>query len=249
MFRAKTYNFMERLIIRLSAAIAILPFLSGCLSEHMAKEEAVYQRVVASFNNDTKANLVQQDNSLDLLSRWQGFEYVNIFCCRDDKYTLIEPAVKVSEVSSDGSSAIFSYRVPESWSSWVQNHSYGVTLFTTPCYPKEKDNKLYFNASLIRESIDTFVLPVYCEGEVSGNEPLNATFKHYYAYELLHISNDSDNPISFSLKGFKAEYSWYKTTGSICLDDGEFVINAPSTKIPSVLIFYITLWDKLSYHR
>ena len=215
-------------------ALAIFLFsLSGCITQAPEEDNTGSQKVVASFDsNSSKVHLIQEGNSLNLIARWQGFEYLNIFCRRNDTYEPIEPAVKISEVSSDGSSAIFNYQVPEAWREWAKNNSYDVVMFTTPCYPKLKDNKLYFNASLIRESMETFVVPVYSEGTVYGAEPLNASFKHYYAYELLHITNDSDLSIEFSLKGFQAEAIWYKDRGSICLDDGGFVINAPSTKEP-----------------
>ncbi len=227
----KTCSAMKK-IVKLLIAVASLISLSGCLSEQLF-EERIYQRVVATFDDsDTKVSLNQVDNSLDLIARWQGFEYLNVFCMRNGEYTQIDSPVQVSEISSDGSSAIFNYQIPEKWKEWVKNNSYDVVMFTTPCYPKEKNDKIYFNASLIRESIETFVTPVYCEGEVYGEESLNALFKHYYAYELLHIKNDSDSPIDFSLKGFSADVIWYKTKGSLCLDDGEFVVDAPSTKEP-----------------
>ena len=171
---------------------------------------------------------MEKDGSYNLLTKWQGHEYIQIFLKDGDTYNETERKVQVSKVTQDGTGATFSYRVPDEWGAI---DSYDVKMFTSPCFPKMMDGKVYYNASIIREPISTFQVPVYSEGEINAEGKLNATFHHYYTYELLHISNTSDSDIEFSLHGFEGT-PWYKEKGSLCIDDGSFVVDAPSTKQP-----------------
>ncbi len=176
----------------------------------------------------TRTTFESQAGSYDLLTKWQGHEYIKVFLNVDDAYNDAVRTVQVSKISADGSGATFSYKVPDEWE---EAESYKVKMFTSTCLPAIMDSKVYYNASIIREPISTFQAPVYSEGEIIGEGVLNATFHHYYTYELLHIKNTSNEDISFTLLGFE-EGTWFKQKGSLCIDDGSFVVNAPSTKEP-----------------
>lgn len=188
-----------------------------------------YHVISARFENSgTRTVFEEIPSSFDLTTKWQGHEYINVFYMMTDSYHETTPQVQVSEITEDGFGATFTYKVPEEWD---KNDVYDVKLFTSPCFPKMMDGKVYYNASIIREPISTFQVPVYSEGEINAEGKLNATFHHYYTYELLHISNTSDSDIEFSLHGFEGT-PWYKEKGSLCIDDGSFVVDAPSTKQP-----------------
>lgn len=207
--------------------IASLVILCSCQREE-SPISAKRHTINASLSTSTKTILEEQDGSFDLLTKWQGHEYIKVFVMTDGEYNETARSVQVSEVTTDGSGATFSYRVPDEWG---DSDFYEVKMFTSTCRPAIKDNKLYYNASIIREPISTFQVPVYAEGEIGSEGTLSTVFHHYYTYELLHIANTSDSAIEFSLLGFEGA-PWFKEKGSICIDDGSFVIDAPSTQNP-----------------
>ena len=222
---------MKALHIRISLLAAAALFFFGCHNEEMEMSSGRHSEqhtIQAYFDlSGTRAVLEESEGSYDLLAKWLANDHIRVFYNTEEKYVGTDPIV-VAEVTPDGRGAKFQYDVP---SSWGKHDTYDVKIFTIPCFPAAKDGKLYFNASIIRQPLELFQVPVYSEGEVNEYGILNATFHHYYAYELLHISNTSDSDIDFSLLGFEGT-PWYKEKGSICIDDGFFVVDAPSTRDP-----------------
>ncbi len=227
----KFYNspqHMKKITVAIISA-ALLYVASGCLVEESSTSAPNIHVINASLeNSDTRAILIQEPESYNLFAKWQGHEYIKVFYLMTDEYHSNAPLVQVSEITNDGLGATFTYKVPAEWD---KKDTYDVKLFTSPCNPKMMDGKVYYNASIIREPITEFQLPVYTEGEINAEGTLNATFYHYYTYELLHIKNTSNEDITFTLLGFE-EGTWFKQKGSLCIDDGQFVVNAPSTKDP-----------------
>lgn len=219
---------MKQLFIIPIAAVSIL-VIGSCHEEEDFAGTPTYHVITARLEDSGTRTLLQEiPNSYNLTTKWQGHEFINVFYMMTDTYHATAPMVQVSEITDDGFGATFTYKVPPEWD---KSDVYNVKLFTSPCFPKVKDGKLYYNASIIREPISQFQVPVYSEGEISAEGKLNATFHHYYTYELLHIKNTTDSDISFALLGFE-EGTWFKQKGSLCIDDGSFVVDAPSTKDP-----------------
>lgn len=208
--------------------LAAIFLLCSCQRENEYSSHRYHMINASLGDSGTRTTFESQAGSYDLLTKWQGHEYIKVFLNVDDAYNDAVRTVQVSKISADGSGATFSYKVPDEWG---ESDSYKVKMFTSTCLPAIKDGKVYYNASLIREPISSFQVPVYSEGEIIGEGVLNATFHHYYTYELLHIKNTSNEDISFTLLGFE-DGTWFKQKGSLCIDDGSFVVNAPSTKEP-----------------
>ena len=216
-------------LFTISIATSFILALSGCQVEKDLTSVPNYHVITARMGDaGTRAIMQEIPNSLNLTTKWQGHEYINVFYMMTDSYNETSPKVQVSEITDDGFGATFSYKVPEEWD---KSDVYDVKLFTSPCFPKLQDGKVYYNASIIREPISEFQIPVYSEGKINAEGKLNATFHHYFTYELLHIYNTSESDIEFSLHGFEGT-PWYKEKGSLCIDDGSFVVDAPSTKQP-----------------
>lgn len=219
---------MKRLF-NISIVTSYIFAISGCQMEEDIVSAPDYHVISARFENSGTRTIFEEiPSSFNLTTKWQGHEYINVFYMMTDSYHETTPQVQVSEITEDGFGATFTYKVPEEWD---KNDVYDVKLFTSTCFPKMMDGKVYYNASIIREPISSFQVPVYSEGEINAEGKLNATFHHYYTYELLHIHNISDSDIVFSLLGFNGT-SWFKEKGSLCIDDGSFVVDAPSTKQP-----------------
>ena len=219
---------MKQLFI-IPIAISFILVLSGCQVEKDLTRVPNYHVITARMGDaETRAIMQEIPNSFDLTAKWQGHESIFVFYMMTDTYHETAPKVQVSDITDDGFGATFIYKVPEEWD---KSDVYDVKLFTSPCLPKLQDGKIYFNASIIRVPIAEFQLPVFFEGEINAEGKLNATFHHYFTYELLHIQNTSNSDIEFSLLGFEGT-PWYKEKGSLCIDDGAFVVDAPSTKPP-----------------
>ena len=78
-----------------------------------------------------------------------------------------------------------------------------------------------------------------------------ATFQRYGTYEILHLTNTSENDITFSLSGYDASPVWYKMGGgAIRLWDNKFVTDlsyepqsmSPPIKIPAQETEAIVSW-------
>lgn len=210
--------------------LATAVLLVGCERENV-DDSRLYHIIRGSLGVTTRVSLENDpDDSLSYHSIWKGFEHIDVFYEYDGKYFDDPPRVPIEEVTADGKGATFRYEVPREWQK-SGAEQYDVKCFTTISKAAvAEDGHLYYNASLHREPMDSYVFTVYCEGTVI-NGVLNATFHHYYTYELLHISNTSDSDIEFSLLGFEGT-PWFKEKGSLCIDDGSFVVDAPSTKQP-----------------
>ena len=214
-------------ILRLLAT-AIL--LMGCERENV-DDSHLYHVIHGSIGSQTRVSLENDpEDPLSYHSVWQGFEHIDVFYKYDGTYFDDPPRVPIESITADGRGATFRYEVPREW------QKSGADQYDVKCFISiskatvAEDGSLYYNASLHREAMDSYVFTVYCEGTVI-NGVLNANFHHYYTYELLHISNTSDSDIEFSLLGFDGTL-WYKEKGSLCIDDGSFVVDAPSTKQP-----------------
>ena len=216
----------KHILTLLAAAV----LLAGCEREAV-DDSPLYHVIRGSLGASTRVSLENDpEDPLSYHSVWKGFEHIDVFYKYDGKYFDDPPRVPIEEITADGRGATFRYEVPREWQK-SGAEQYDVKCFTTISMAKvAKDGNLYYNASLYRESMDSYVFTVYCEGTVIDGV-LNAAFHHYYTYELLHISNTSDSDIEFSLLGFEGT-PWYKEKGSLCIDDGSFVVDAPSTKQP-----------------
>lgn len=215
--------------LKVSAYLLLSLSLISCQKDF--ENHASRITIAASLDcQDTKVTLEKMEGSKDMASKWQGFEYLKVFLKEDGVYNDTSPdPIKISDVNASGTGANFTCDPPNEWGI---HEKYELKCFTTTCRPTVAENKIYFNASLVREGLQTFVFPVYTEGVTDGKGYMSATFHHYYTYELLHVTNLSPDPISFSLSGFETEKAWYMTKGSLCLETGEFIVEAASTQNP-----------------
>jgi len=77
-----------------------------------------------------------------------------------------------------------------------------------------------------------------------------AIFKHYGTYEILHITNNTDKSITFSLNGFNTDVRWYKESGAIRLLDEQYITDtsfgrqdkSPNTTIPANSTGIVVSW-------
>ncbi len=240
-------------------ALASLVIFSGCEEDDPVVAPHI-QTINASIESDeTRVTLAEQKDSRDLLATWQADDKLSVFLLGDKYFEIGNVSLK--KIVSDGKGCTFSYNVPDEFTHPVDGYrlicytsnnkpvlqNLDELTFTpasdfqlgggggggggrTTRAKKSSEQVLMVNASLSRVPLSKFRAPVMFDGWIQRpNE--DVTFQHYFTYELLHVHNVSDKPISFSLMGFEGTL-WYKTRGSICLDKGRFAINSDATKDP-----------------
>ena len=228
-----------RKVILFVAIIGLLT-IPGCSEDEFAGGGTRWCEVEASFEETlTRVGLSTMENSRNLVAQWQEGDQINVILCANDKYYEVGP-VPVREISNDGRSCKFSYRLPENFKE--PSDGYQLMCFTSNCQPKIIDNEVYYNGSLIRRPISQFKASVMSDEHASSGM-FQSNFRHYYTYELLHISNKSDKDIDFALCAYSADLIWYRTLCAVRNWDGRAVYpseaaqaaieESPTVKIPA----------------
>ena len=211
-----------------------LPMLS-CFREELGMEDnssRVCQVRINIEEEPTKVSLEQADGGLDLIARWKEGDKVLVFL-NDGKQYWELPESRVRNITPDGKGAVIYYELPKEFR--IPSGGYQLYCFTPSCYPmlvdKETlgitasgDQVLLYNTSIVRESMATYSAPVMYSGTVNGADDI-LVFKHYLAYEVLHVKNETSSAITFSHNGFNASPQWYKQIGALCVDNAGFVTN------------------------
>ena len=185
-----------------------------------------------------KVRLEQSDNSGDLIAKWQDDDKISVVMA--DGNDVRNPiSVPVRNLSADHKSCTFRYELPEDWINL--DNGYELSCFTSNCAPKVVNGHVYYNASMARMPLNQFRDRVMFEAHVS-NSNCYGVFKHYGTYELMHITNNSDNEIQFAMSDFNVNKTWYVRGGfAMRLFDKQLVEDSsyewqslsPTVKIPA----------------
>ena len=214
--------------IRYYSFLLVILVFCGCVREQDLENNNI-REVYASFeNDDTRVALEQRASSLSLIAKWQSDDRIKVFLQDNRRYSEL-PSVPVRDMSSEGMDCMFRYGFPDDFHS---RSGYKEVCFTETCGAIADNSIIYFNASLVRVPIQDYKARVFSSQEVVDGRSI-AVFKHYLAYELLHVSNTTEQDISFSLNGYNATVTWFKREGAICYDTGEFSYTFPATQ-PSI---------------
>lgn len=226
----------SRIYKSLVSVFCVSLFLS-CTEDVIETRTENSLELVASFGAPTRVGMSIRENSLDVVSRWEGSDHLQVYCAKDGfSYLNDVKDVSISEIYDNGESAKFVFNANDSWKdkngelSEESKFAY-ITNRCSPKYDNEK-KKLFINASVLRNPIENFNAPVYAIGEFSERELVPVSFKHFYTYELMHITNNTDEPLSFSFNGYEGTTMWFRTRGSICIDDEEFYKESVAVRDP-----------------
>lgn len=225
----------------------LLPVLT-LASCHIEREDTVASRThraIACFDNaETRVSLSQSDQSLDLISRWIEGEKIHSFIY-DGKsfYQLNESHVR--DVTPDGKGCVFYYELPEGFQ--IPSDGYWLICFSEAGHPSlinrsdlpssvgsisSGEEVLVYDATLFRERIDAYSAPVSFAGIVKGADDV-IVFRHYLTYEVLHVNNTTDAPITFSLLGFNTDGpKWFHERVTVCYDNRQVFFKQDLTPMP-----------------
>lgn len=182
--------------------------------------------VSASFGHaaETRVSLEQAAN-LSLLSKWSPGDKVDVFINKELAYKNVPISL-----SDDALTGTFGVDVSEAkYPGEVE-----MICVTTDGSPVLQNGALYSNASLVRTQLSKYHPPVYAVATLSSDRSyIKMVFKHYLAYEVLHIQNASNEEITFALNGYNVNGNpWFKFQGSVSIPDGRFVVDTKATEDP-----------------
>ena len=204
---------MDYRVVLISAGLAAV--LMGCQAEVGSPSRDRTYTISAGFEeNATRVSLDPAPSSLDLLAKWQQEDEVKVLLYGPKSYLEL-PAVPVFGISEDGKDCVFTFSIPDDYE--IPESGYRLICYTIPPEsddldkPRELKEAAALDLPLLRYPIEQFRTPVMFDGQVMENNAIIA-FHHLYTYEVLHMKNATNAPVSFSLTGFYARYLWYRTT-------------------------------------
>ena len=232
--------------------VALFTFIvSGCKESDVIGLDNALCKVTASIaDGTTRVTLSADGETKNFIAKWQNTDELSVMVSDNDSYRQIG-VVPVKEISDDGRSCAFYYRLPDDYKTPISG--YQLVCISSHASPVVEDGDIYYNASLNRQPMSKFKAPVLFNEHASAKDNYGE-FRHYGTYEVLHIKNNSKKPISFSLNGFENCPSWYRLQGALRLSDGKFItesaaaqmyvtkseaITIPSNEADAVVSWYI----------
>lgn len=237
---------MKKSICILAVSAMTLLMAGGC--QDAETQYGRLRTVYASFGeNTTRVSLIQDENpeSRDMITKWQTDDRIHVILWNKKGYVDLG-TVPIHNISENAKSCDYQYALPDNFDA---SDGYRLACFTNNCKPEIIDGEVCYNASLMRMPISQFKARVMFDQFVKDDN-FFASFLHYGAYELLHINNKSDKSITFSLYGYDADQSWYKSAVGIRLSDNQFITDtrfemtekSPSVTIPANSSDIIVSW-------
>ena len=210
--------------------IAFLLLLSACSHEQKDIDNTIIDKIVLltpgnDTQNTTRVSMLPDNNnmSLALICRWQNSDQIHFFGFQNLDYyrTMDMGNLYVENISEDGKKCEFSVKRPDSFEPIAPYTVYGV------CGKESQliNNKVYVYGNLIRSSFSNFNAPIWFKGDVGLTWPDNITCKHMGTYEVLHIKNNTNQPIVFKWVGYDTEEPWYYENVAYIPETDELVEN------------------------
>lgn len=189
-------------------------------------QEATVLLTLPSNGQATRVSLEEQDNSLDLTTKWTAGDQVDIYVTYNGKVEHIG-LVPVKNISDDGKGCVISYKKPKVVEDG-ETEEYTLTGFVgtkTAC----TETDIFYNGSLKRQQLSKFKVPAMFS-VVTGFNQTHAVFKPYGVYEILHVRNSTDQTIGFSLNGFEGGAAWNRLQGAVRMSDGKYITDSEAAE-------------------
>lgn len=208
-------------------AFAMLVLLSSC-SDALFKESTNNSRhiiITAQMPDDgsmTRASLTQKEGSLDMIAQWHEGDRVVIVIGQNGMIFPIGEyehngfaqtyshfaGIPVDNISEDGKSCTINFDLPEGVDENKPYRVFGSYGIDNVYYWTEGEEELTLQGEMKRVPLEEYKLPLYMVANMP-NEKGGAKFKHFLAYEILHIKNIAESSITFSHEGFDISEGWY----------------------------------------
>ena len=167
-----------------------------------------------------RVRMNQTEGSKNLTATWQADDEVLVFVTQGKNYFKIGD-VKVSDITEDGKQAMIYFHLPDEVDRTKTFAVYNYTGIEGSIY-LDDDGKWHARclAELSRAPIAQFKAPMFAKVETNSTQTPIISFKHFGAYELLHVKNISDKKVNFAHHGFDLSKPWYQAATYVEPDDG-----------------------------
>lgn len=199
--------------------------LISCSEDTTAGEElsslAITLQMPSKQEVETRVGLSPIERSKDLYAIWSSNDKVQAILRRGNEMFDLGRA-KVTNISNDHRTATINFdrRATPNY-----NPPYTIYLFTGNTHPASADAigggnwSAYCTYDIIRESLESFNAPMFSQIVVNGKDVPVAQFTHFGTYELLHLKNDTNLPITVVHQGFNCEKPWYQASTTVWFND------------------------------
>jgi len=211
--------------IKIFLGLILLVVLVSCNDESYYYNSSRHVVITAELPDahQTRACLIQKEGSLDMIAQFKD-DNISVFAEQDGKTYKINgsdfwgniPLV----ISENKKSCTFEFDLREEIDPNRPYKLHGVNNVMTTVIGTISDEESAATAvgSLYREEGLNGV-PLYFEVE-DGRDISKVEFKHFTAYEILHVTNTSDEPIVFQYGGYEADELWYYYCYQIIFHNG-----------------------------
>ena len=167
-------------------------------------------------DNQTRAMLEQKSGSLDLIAKWKEQETINLIVIQDgnDYETISSP---INNISNDGKKCSFTFGLPGAIDPDRPYDIFGLCFVDGGAIAEE--GTAYAHCYMWRKPWNDDVGAPMWFHATGSKESLQATFKHLGTYELLHLKNETDLPITVAHDGFNCDIPWYQAFNKFWLND------------------------------
>lgn len=168
-------------------------------------------------NATSKIGLVQADNSLNVISKWQTDDIVQLFVSQDGNCHSIGKTT-VENISADGKTCSFSFMLPAGINPGKTYNVFGLCGVEGSLI----NGEIIVNASMKRVPLSQMKAPCYFSAQTQSTTKFSTNFVFIGTYEILHVANQSDNGITFSLNGYLSGSKWYNNASRNTLQCGVY---------------------------
>ena len=199
--------------------------LSGCSEESLDSNcDNVFTIALQMPTNEnvTRVGVSEIQDTKNLRTEWRDNDQVQVIVKRgNEMYDLGK--CKVSSISQDRKKASITID-RRSFPTMV--FPFTVYCFTGNNHPASADAigggnwAAYCSYDIMRETLESFNAPMYAQIEVNGKDTPVAHFTHFGTYELLHLKNDTNLPITVVHQGFNSSKPWYQASTTVWFYDG-----------------------------
>ena len=202
-------------------------------AEQIQQQEIRTQKVVAiiSDNTATRVGMNFSEDRQHLIARWQEGDNIHVFILPESGGRIDIGEVPVRGISDDGKSCHFFYNLPDNFIVRPTTN-YRLVCISGAKSGIELGSDIFYNGSLKRMPLADFKAPIISDVSASYVQTM-AEFRHYGVYELLHVTNKTDNVITFSQNGYSSDApSWYKLSGALRVSNGHFLASMENAEEP-----------------
>ena len=164
--------------------------------------------VIMPNEGTTRVELAQDGDSKNFITQWNDADEVQVFITQGNQRYEIGK-VGVNNISEDKKRATIVFELPDALDLASPYSIHALSGIEGTMVGEGAEWYPFCTAELKRNVLLYFDAPLYCRVDVRNDLNPTLQFKHIGTYEVLHVTNNTDQMIEFLHRGFDAEMPWY----------------------------------------